>query len=68
MFRIEESSTGILHRFCLTRGSMLTSHDYSPSSVVYIPEPIRAIGCYDFVLIKGQKVDRSSKKGKIVST
>ena len=40
----------------------------NPSSVVYISEPIRAIGYYDFVSIQGEKVDRSSKKGKIVST
>ena len=35
-------SNDILNRFCLTRGSTLTSQDYSPSSVVYEPEPIRA--------------------------
>ena len=38
-----EPSIGILHRYHLTRGSMLTSQDYNPSSVVYVPEPIRAI-------------------------
>ena len=38
-----EPSSCILHRYHLTRGSMLTSQDYSPSSVVYMPEPIRAI-------------------------
>ena len=54
-----EPSGGILHRYHLTRGSTLTSQDYSPSSVVYVPEPIRvhlavfsidrnAIGCCDF--------------------
>ena len=39
-------SNGILHRFCLTRGSTLTSQDYDPSSVVYVSEPIRAIWWY----------------------
>ena len=39
-------SNGILHNFCLTRKSTLTSQDYSPSSVVYIPEPVRAIWRY----------------------
>ena len=29
-------SNSILHRFCLTRGSTLTSQDYDPSSVVYV--------------------------------
>ena len=38
-----EPSSGILHCYHLTRGSMLTSQDYSPSSVVYVPELIRAI-------------------------
>ena len=53
-------SRGILHRYHLTRGSTLTSQDYSPSSdsglctrTKYESEPIRAIiGCYDFVLIE----------------
>ena len=36
-------SNGILHRFCLTGGSTLTSQDYDPSSVVYVSKPIRAI-------------------------
>ena len=38
-----EPSSGILHGYHLTRGSMLTSQDYNPSLVVYVPEPIRAI-------------------------
>ena len=38
-----ELSSGILHCYHLTSGSMLTSQDYSRSSVVYVPEPIRAI-------------------------
>ena len=50
-----EPSSSILHRY------RLTSQDYNPSSVVYVPEPIRAIylavfsidrnaiGRYDFV-------------------
>ena len=38
-----EPSSGILHHYYLTRGSTLTSQDYSPSSVVYAPELIRAI-------------------------
>ena len=54
-------SSGILHHYHLTSGSTLTSQDYNPSSVVYVPEPIRAIylavfsidrnaiGRYDFV-------------------
>ena len=53
-----EPSSGILHRYPLSRGSMLTSQDYGPSSVVYVPEPIavfsidrNAIGSYDFVRI-----------------
>ena len=37
------ASERILHRYHLTRGSTLTSQDYNPSSVVYVPEPIRAI-------------------------
>ena len=45
-----EPSNNILHRFCLTRESTLTSQDYSPSSVVCITEPIRAIWLY-FLLI-----------------
>ena len=36
-------SSNILHCFHFTRGSTLTSQDYRPSSVVYVPEPIRAI-------------------------
>ena len=54
-----EPSSGILHRYHLSRESMLTSQDYGPSSVVYVPEPIavfsidrNAIGCYDFVRIQ----------------
>ena len=59
-----EPSSDILHRYHLTRGSKFTSQDYTPSSVVYVPEPITyshlsvsiidrtAIGCYDFVPIK----------------
>ena len=39
-------SNDILHRFCLTRGSTLTSQDYNPSSVVYVSKPIRAIWQY----------------------
>ena len=35
-----EPSNGISQRFCLTRESTLTSQDYSPSSVVYIPERV----------------------------
>ena len=38
-----EPSSGILHHYYLTRGSTLTSQDYSPSSVVYVPELTRAI-------------------------
>ena len=38
-----EPSSSILHCYHLTRGSTLTSQEYSPSSVVYVPEPIRAI-------------------------
>ena len=38
-----EPSSGIFHRYHLTRGSTLTSQDYNPSSVVYVPEQIRAI-------------------------
>ena len=41
-----EPSSGILHHYHLTRGSTLTRQDYNPSSVVYIPEPIRAIWRY----------------------
>jgi hypothetical protein len=36
-----EPSSSVLHCYHLTRGSTLTSQDYSPSSVVYVPEPIR---------------------------
>ena len=36
-----EPSSGILHY--LTWGSTLSSQDYNPSSVVYVPEPIRSI-------------------------
>ena len=39
-------SNGILHRFCLTKGSTLTSQDYNPSSVVYVSKPTRAIWRY----------------------
>ena len=39
-------SNGILHRFCLTRGSTLTSQDYDLSSVVYVSKLIRAIWGY----------------------
>ena len=39
-------SNGILHRFCLTKGSTLTSQDYDPSSVVYVSKPTRAIWRY----------------------
>ena len=39
-------SNGILHRFCLTKESTLTSQDCSSSSVVCILEPIRAIWLY----------------------
>ena len=38
-----EPSSGILHCYHLTRESTLTSQDYNPSSVVYVPKPIRAI-------------------------
>ena len=41
-----EPSNDILHCFCLTRGSTLTSQDYSPSSVVCVPKLIRAIWRY----------------------
>ena len=36
-------SSGILHHYHLTSGSTLTSQDYNPSSVVYVPDMIRAI-------------------------
>ena len=44
---------------------MLTSQDYDPISVVYVPEPIRAIffidrnatGCYDFIWMKNIQID-----------
>ena len=36
-------SNDILHHFCLTGGSTLTSQDYNPSSVVYVSKPVRAI-------------------------
>ena len=39
----------------MTRGSTLTSQDYNPSSVVYVPEPIRAILWY-LALIETQSV------------
>ena len=39
-------SNGILHRFCLTGVSALTSQDYNPSSVVYVSKPVRAIWWY----------------------
>ena len=39
-------SNGILHRFCLTGGSTLTSQDYDPSSVVYVSKLTRAIWRY----------------------
>ena len=39
-------SNGILHRFCLTGGSTLTSQDYNPSSVVYVSKPTRVIWRY----------------------
>ena len=39
-------SNGILHRFCLTKGSTLTSQDHDPSSVVYVSKPVRAIWQY----------------------
>ena len=39
-------SNGILHRFCLTRESTLTSQDYSPSSMVYVSKPTKAIWRY----------------------
>ena len=38
-----ELSSGILQRYHLTRESKLTSQDYNPSLVDYVPEPIRAI-------------------------
>ena len=38
-----EPSSDTLHCYHLTKGSMLTSQDYSQTSVVYVPEPIRAI-------------------------
>ena len=41
-----EPSNGILHRFCLTGGSTLTSQDYNPSSVVYLSKLVRAIWRY----------------------
>ena len=34
-----EPSSGILHRYQLTRGFTLTSQNHNPSSVVYVPEP-----------------------------
>ena len=39
-------SNSILHRFCLTGGSTLTSQDYNPSSMVYVSKPVRAIWRY----------------------
>ena len=39
-------SNGILHCFCLTGGSTLTSQDHNPSSVVYVSKPTRAIWRY----------------------
>ena len=44
-------SNGILHRFCLTAGSTLTSQDFNPSSVVYVSKPIRAIWRYLSIFI-----------------
>jgi len=41
-----EPFSGILHHYHLTRESTLTNQDYNPSSVVYVPEPIRAIYWY----------------------
>ena len=41
-----EPSNSIWHNFCLTRGSTLTSQDYSPISVVCVPKLIRAIWRY----------------------
>ena len=38
-----EPSSGVLQRYHLTRGSTLTSQDYNPISVIYVPEQIRAI-------------------------
>ena len=56
---LSEPSISILHCFCLTRGSTLTSQHYSPSSVVYVPEPIRAIQQY-LPLIEIQSVVMTS--------
>ena len=39
-------SNVILHRFCLTKGSTLTSQDHDPRSVVYVSKPTRAIWRY----------------------
>ena len=38
-----EPSSNIFHRYRLNRGSVLSSQDYNPSLVVYVPEPIGAI-------------------------
>ena len=46
MYKNSRPSNGILHRFCLTKGSTLTSQDYDPSSVVYVSKPTRAIWWY----------------------
>ena len=37
-------SSSILHQFCLTKGSTLTSQDYSPASVVYVSKLIGPSG------------------------
>ena len=55
-----EPSNRILHRFCLTRESTITSQDYSPSSVVCIPEPIRAIWWYLPSIYKRNRVNKIS--------
>ena len=39
-------SNSILHRFCLSGWSTLTSQDYNPSSVVYVSKLIEAIWQY----------------------
>ena len=39
-------SNVILHRFCLTKGSTLTSQESHPRSVVYVSKPTRAIWRY----------------------
>ena len=56
-----ERSSGVLHHYQLTKGFKLTSQYYSPSSVVYVQEPIRAIKKY-LALIKMQSVVSTSSQ------